>query len=118
MKFCIQCATLLTQRRKKRRNGEQEKQAKGQQPSQTLDARPQTLDTAREAREAERRQLTVLTPLVGRERELGLLWERWEQAKEGLGQVVLLTGEPGIGKSHLMQELKERVGREGYTRLE
>lgn len=42
-----------------------------------------------------------LTPLVGREQELGLLLDRWEQAKEGLGQVVLLSGEAGIGKSSM-----------------
>src|SRR5262249_2419828 len=40
-----------------------------------------------------------LTPLVGREQEVGLLLERWAQAKSGQGQVVLLTGDPGIGKS-------------------
>src|SRR5215467_747549 len=42
-----------------------------------------------------------LTPLVGREQEVGLLLERWEQAKSGQGQVVLLSGEAGIGKSRL-----------------
>src|SRR5229473_6776356 len=59
-----------------------------------------------------------LTPLVGREQEVGLLVERWERAKEGEGQVVLLSGEAGIGKSRLVQELKEQVAREGYTRIE
>jgi class 3 adenylate cyclase len=44
-----------------------------------------------------------LTPLVGREQEVGLLIERWEQAKEGQGQVILLSGEAGIGKSRLVQ---------------
>src|SRR5262249_48767255 len=44
-----------------------------------------------------------LTPLVGREHEVGLLAERWEQAKQGTGQVVLLSGEAGIGKSRLVQ---------------
>src|SRR5205823_4259816 len=53
-----------------------------------------------------------LTPLVGRERELGLLLERWAQVKEGLGQVVLLSGEAGIGKSRLVQVLKEHVAGE------
>jgi len=50
-----------------------------------------------------------LTPLVGREQEIGLLCERWGQAEEGLGQVVLLGGEAGIGKSRLVQVLQERV---------
>ncbi|MBI3302813.1 MAG: AAA family ATPase, partial [Deltaproteobacteria bacterium] len=45
---------------------------------------------------------TGLTPLVGREQEVGLLLERWARAKEGAGQVVLLSGEPGIGKSRLV----------------
>ena len=48
-----------------------------------------------------------LTPLVGREKELGLLLDRWEQAKEGLGQVVLLSGEAGIGKSRLVNAVIE-----------
>src|SRR2546428_1163300 len=49
-----------------------------------------------------------LTPLVGREHEVGLLKDRWEQAKQGAGQVVLLSGEAGIGKSRLVQTLKEQ----------
>jgi predicted ATPase/class 3 adenylate cyclase len=59
-----------------------------------------------------------LTPLVGREEELGLLQRRWAQAKEGAGQVVLLSGEPGIGKSRLVQTLKEKTVTEGATRIE
>jgi TOMM system kinase/cyclase fusion protein len=55
---------------------------------------------------------TGLTPLVGREQEVGLLQERWAQVKDGLGQVVLLTGEAGIGKSRLVQVLKEQVATE------
>ena len=50
-----------------------------------------------------------LTPLVGREQEVALLRERWAQVKDGLGQVVLLSGEAGIGKSRLVQVLKEHV---------
>ena len=56
-----------------------------------------------------------LTPLVGREQELGLLLDRWEQAKEGLGQVVLLSGEPGIGKSRLVDALTERLSTEPHA---
>ena len=52
---------------------------------------------------------TTLTPLVGREQEVGLLFDRWEQVKEGRGQVVLLSGEPGIGKSRLAYTLREHV---------
>jgi class 3 adenylate cyclase/predicted ATPase len=59
-----------------------------------------------------------LTPLVGREQEVGLLGERWERVKEGEGQVVLLSGEAGIGKSRLVQVLKEQVSEESRTRLE
>ncbi len=59
-----------------------------------------------------------LTPLVGREEELGLLQRRWAQAKDGAGQVVLLSGEAGIGKSRLVQGLKEQVTAEGATRVE
>ncbi|MBI3798900.1 MAG: AAA family ATPase [Deltaproteobacteria bacterium] len=59
-----------------------------------------------------------LTPLVGRVEELALLQQRWEQANAGAGQVVLLSGEPGIGKSRLVQELTEQLGHEGVTRLE
>src|SRR5712671_5433121 len=59
-----------------------------------------------------------LTPLVGRESEVALLLERWEQAKAGQGQVVLLTGDAGIGKSRLVQMLKENVANEPHTRWE
>jgi serine/threonine protein kinase/tetratricopeptide (TPR) repeat protein len=50
-----------------------------------------------------------LTPLTGRDHEISLLKERWEQAQEGMGQVVLLIGEPGLGKSRLVHTLKEHV---------
>jgi class 3 adenylate cyclase len=53
-----------------------------------------------------------LTPLVGREQELGLLRECWAYVKDGMGQVVLLSGEAGIGKSRLVQVLKDQVATE------
>src|SRR5712691_3025717 len=61
---------------------------------------------------------TGLTPLVGREEVLGLLRRHLERVKAGAGQVVLLSGEAGIGKSRLVQELKEQVVQEGATRME
>lgn len=61
---------------------------------------------------------TGLTPLVGRESELQSLREHWERAKTAVGQVVLLNGDPGIGKSRLVQELKEQLAHEGATRIE
>jgi predicted ATPase len=53
---------------------------------------------------------SALTPLVGREEELDLLLRRWSQTKDGEGQVVLLSGEPGIGKSRILSALRERLG--------
>jgi len=50
-----------------------------------------------------------LTPLVGRDLELGLLMDRWALAQDGEGQVVLLSGEPGIGKSRILDALRERL---------
>jgi len=52
---------------------------------------------------------TNFTPLVGRDQEVGLLHDRWERAKDGMGQLVLLAGEAGIGKSRLVHDLKQHA---------
>ena len=57
------------------------------------------------------------TPLIGRDEELELLLRRWRQAASGEGRVVLLSGEPGIGKSRIAQTVVDRLGGEPYTRL-
>jgi class 3 adenylate cyclase/tetratricopeptide (TPR) repeat protein len=58
-----------------------------------------------------------LTPFVGREHEIGLLAERWRQAKEGEGQVVLISGEAGIGKSRISLTIQERIAEEPHARV-
>ena len=60
---------------------------------------------------------TGLTPLVGREEEVELLLRRWSRAKTGEGQLVLLSGEAGIGKSRLTAAVLERLATEPHTRL-
>jgi class 3 adenylate cyclase/predicted ATPase len=59
-----------------------------------------------------------LTPLVGREQELGLLRDRWEEVTEGQGRVVLLSGDAGVGKSRLVQMLLADVEREPHAQIE
>ena len=59
-----------------------------------------------------------LTPLVGRELEIALLLERWERAQAGEGEVVLLSGEPGIGKSRVLRALRERLSDQGAVTLQ
>ena len=65
----------------------------------------------------EARQTTGLTQLVGREEEIALLLRRWEQVRDGEGQVVLLSGEPGIGKSRIVREMLERLAGERHLRF-
>ena len=75
-------------------------------------ARPSSAESRFEAFHA-----SGLTELVGREEELELLLRRWSKAKSGEGQVVLLSGEAGIGKSRLIAALLERLAIEPHTRL-
>ncbi len=74
--------------------------------------RPSSVESRFEALHA-----SGVTELVGREEELELLLRRWSKAKSGQGQVVLLSGEPGIGKSRLTAALLEQVAGEPHTRL-
>jgi len=74
--------------------------------------RPSSVESRFEAMHA-----SGLTELVGREEELDLLLRRWSRAKAGEGQIVLLSGEPGIGKSRLTAALLERISSEPHTRL-
>src|SRR6516164_3683622 len=57
----------------------------------------------------------ALTPFVGREEELGLLTRRWERARAGEGQLVLIVGEPGIGKSRLVEEFRTKIAETSHT---
>ena len=59
-----------------------------------------------------------LTPFVGREDELRAFFNRWEQAREGEGQVILVVGEPGIGKSRLVQRFREQIAGTPHTWLD
>ena len=74
--------------------------------------RPSSVDSRFDALHA-----SGLTELFGREEELELLLQRWSKAKTGEGQVVLLSGEPGIGKSRLTAALMERLANEQHTCL-
>jgi class 3 adenylate cyclase/predicted ATPase len=59
-----------------------------------------------------------LTPLVGRDEEIGMLMRRWERALQGDGQLVLIVGEPGLGKSRLIEEFHARVRDTPHTWVE
>jgi class 3 adenylate cyclase/pimeloyl-ACP methyl ester carboxylesterase len=75
------------------------------------------LGPSREAGRFESLRGESATPLVGRDQELELLLERWARAGAGEGQVVLLAGEPGVGKSRLVLSLRERVRGQGRAVL-
>jgi class 3 adenylate cyclase/predicted ATPase len=74
--------------------------------------RPSAVESRFEALRA-----AALTPLIGREEEIELLLRRWRRAAEGGGQLVLICGEPGIGKSRLAAALRERLEGEDLARL-
>jgi class 3 adenylate cyclase/tetratricopeptide (TPR) repeat protein len=74
--------------------------------------RPSAMESRFEAR-----QERGIVPLVDREEELELLQRRWRQAQAGEGRVVLLTGEPGIGKSRIVQALQDELAKEPHVRL-
>src|SRR6185312_14761950 len=59
----------------------------------------------------------TITPLVGREEEIELLLRRWAQAKGGNGKIVLISAEPGVGKSRLAEALAEQIAAEPHIRL-
>src|SRR5256714_3228862 len=65
----------------------------------------------------ERGQLGSLTPLIGRSSELSLLLDRWQKVKESDGQVIFLSGIPGVGKSRLLHELKSHIQQEPHVLL-
>ena len=59
-----------------------------------------------------------LTPIVGREQEVAVLLDRWEASRRGEGQLVLVQGEPGIGKSRILREFRERVAPQSAVALQ
>lgn len=65
----------------------------------------------------EARHARGLTPFIARQKEIDILHDRWNQAKDGNGQVVLVSGEAGIGKSRITQALRERIADEPQQRL-
>ena len=101
--------------------------SKGSSPSRSATPNRQghrgadrVLSGARADRASSRFEATArrgLTPLVGRDEEISLLLSRWEGAKAGEGHVVLLSGEPGIGKSRIVQSFREHVRADNATVL-
>jgi class 3 adenylate cyclase/tetratricopeptide (TPR) repeat protein len=82
-------------------------------------ARPIDLFVVRSATEMRSRHaLRELTPFIGRDEELLLLGERWDLARAGAGQVVVIRGEPGIGKSRLARQFRESLAGLPHSRLE
>ena len=84
-----------------------------EQPLKAWQVESETTNVSRfEARSGE-----TLSPLIGRQEEIDLLLRRWAHAKDGDGRVVLLSGEPGIGKSRVAESLVSRLGNGPHARL-
>ena len=83
------------------------------QPVEAWQVRGETAGVSR----FEARRAGALSPFVGRQEEIELLLRRWDQAKLGEGRVVLLSGEPGIGKSRIAESLLARLEGEPHARL-
>ena len=98
----------------KRGNGENQFGVRSSESSQP--AAPPTLDSELETRNSELIS-DERGQLVGREEDLRLLLKRWEHVQEGHGQVVLLSGEAGIGKSRLVREFRRRLAAEGVLQF-
>src|SRR6202048_3196729 len=77
----------------------------------------QVLGTSGVESRFEAQHKTPLTPLIGRDEEIEMLLRRWRHAAQAEGCVVVLTGQPGIGKSHIAQALQERLQAEPHIRL-
>lgn len=73
-------------------------------------------ETTRESR-FEARHASALTPIVGREREIDLMLERWEMARSGRGQMIVVSGEAGIGKSRISREVIDAIAQVDHTRI-
>jgi class 3 adenylate cyclase/predicted ATPase len=65
-----------------------------------------------------RKGARIITPFIGREEDIGVLARRWERARAGEGQFVLIVGEPGIGKSRLVEEFRARLGETPHSWIE
>jgi len=80
---------------------------------------PQTLFRLVRASGGRRRSgARMLTPLAGREEEMAMLMRRWERARQGDGQLILIVGEPGLGKSRLIEEFHSRLGETPHSWVE
>ena len=91
---------------------------KGPHELKGVPSKPTLYRLVRASGGARRASTRSLTPLVGREEELAQLARRWERAHGGEGQFVLIVGEPGLGKSRLIQEFRARLGATPYTWVE